>query len=99
MGEEVLVFGGENRVADDRGNVPILHNLAMLFCEFDQQPSVGVVDMSNGRKLKTGKGFDVRQVGPVEVDVTKSHNKHKGNNYGCGASCNDYNANCPTQPA
>jgi hypothetical protein len=71
----------------------------MFFCQLDQRLSVGVVDMSNGRKLKTGKWLDVRQVGPVKIDVIKSHEKNKGNNYGSGAGCADYNANRPTQPA
>jgi hypothetical protein len=55
--------------------------------------------VSNGRKLKAGEWLDVRQVGPVTIDVTKSHKKHKDNNYGSGAGCADYNANRPTQPA
>ena len=55
--------------------------------------------MSNGRKLKTCEWLDVRQVGLVKIDVTKSHKKHKDNNDGSDAGCPDYNANRPTQPA
>jgi len=61
------------------------------------KPFAGVVDVSNGRKLQTGKGLDIRQVGPVEIDVAKSYQKYNGNNYGSGTNCADYNRNRPTQ--
>jgi hypothetical protein len=89
----------ENRVADNGGNVPILHDLAVFFCQPDQQLSVGIVDISDGGELKTREWLDVRQIGPVKIDVMKSHEKNKGSNRDSDAGCADYKANRPTQPA
>ena len=96
MGEEVLVLGGENCIADNGRNVPILQNLAVLRCQLNQWLSVGVVDMSNGRKLITDERPDVRQIGPVEVDIMKSHENNKSNNHDNDADRTDYRPGRPS---
>jgi hypothetical protein len=58
MGKEVLVLGGENRVADNRGDVLIRDDWAVA-CRLDQRLTVGVVDLSNGWKLKTGEWLEI----------------------------------------
>jgi hypothetical protein len=55
--------------------------------------------MSNGRELKTGERLDVRQVGPVKIDVMKAHEKNQGGHQESGAGGSDYKADYPTQTA
>ena len=69
MGEETLVFRGENRVANDRRNVVVPGDLAILPRELDERDAVGVVDVADGRKLEPGEWTEVGQVIAIDVDV------------------------------
>src|SRR4030095_2050741 len=83
MREKVLVFGGDDCITNDRRDVLILGDLPVLFCQFDEPLAVGIVDRADGRKLKAGECFYVRQTTSVKVDVVKSDRYESGQNRGC----------------
>ena len=80
MGEEILVFGGDDCIANNRRDVLILGDLPVLSCQFNERLAVGIVDGADGRKLKAGEWFYVRQVGSVKIDVINSDCNESGCN-------------------
>ena len=71
MREKVLVFGGENRVADNQRYLLVLNYVTMLSRELHEQFTLVVVHVTNRRTIKTHKGFYVWQVSTIEVQVVK----------------------------
>ena len=69
VGEEALVLGGQDRVTDDRWNVLVPRDLALLPGQLDKRPVAGIVDVADGRELEAREGSEVRQVVAVEVHV------------------------------
>jgi hypothetical protein len=67
----VFIFGGEDCIANNRRDVLIFDDLSVLFCQFHERLAVGIVDGADGRKLKAGECFYVRQITSVEIDVIK----------------------------
>ena len=72
MREEMFVFSGDDRIANNRRDVLILGDLAVLICQFNERLAVGIVDGADGRKLKAGECFYVRQIPSIKIDVIKS---------------------------
>ena len=56
VGEEALVLGGQDRVTNDRRNVLVPRDLAVLARQLDERPAGGVVDVTDRRELKRVKG-------------------------------------------
>ena len=69
VGEEALVLRGQDRVTHDRRDVLVLRDLPVLSGELDERLAVGVVDVTDGRKLEPREGPQVGQVRAIEVDV------------------------------
>ena len=69
MGEEVLVLGGQDGVAEDRRHLVVGDDLAILPRQLDEHHALGVVDVPDRRKLEPDEGLEVREAAPVEVDV------------------------------
>ena len=69
VGEEALVLGGQNRVTNDRRDVLIARDVPVLPGERDERLAVGVVDVTNGRKLEPHQRTQVGHVLAIEIDV------------------------------
>jgi hypothetical protein len=69
MREEVLVLCGEDRISNNGRDVLILDVPPILSGHLNERLTIGIVNVSDRRKLKTGKWFYVRQVGSVKIDV------------------------------
>jgi hypothetical protein len=69
VGEEILIFGREYRLAHNLGNVFVLDNLPAFARQFDQHLAIRVVNVTYGGRLKTYKRIQIRQIRSVEVDV------------------------------
>ena len=80
MCEEVLVLGGEDRITNNGRDVLILDVPPVLSCHLNERLTLGIVNVADRRKLKTGKWFYVRQVGSVKIDVMKSDSNDGGRN-------------------
>ena len=72
MGEEVLVFCGDDGVADNRRDLFVAGDLAGLGCHLLEWLAVGIVDVSDGRKLKPGESTQIRQIVAIKVKVVKT---------------------------
>jgi hypothetical protein len=83
MCEEVLVLGGEDRITNNGRDVLILDVPPVLSCHLNERLTIGIVNVADRRKLKTGKWFYVRQVGSVKIDVIESHCNERGRNDCC----------------
>src|SRR3972149_4509555 len=83
MREEVLVFGGEDRITNNGRDVLILDDPPVLFCQLNERLAVGIVDGADGRKLKAGEWFHVGQVGSVKIDVMDARSNESNSNDGC----------------
>ncbi len=64
----------------------MLGDLPALCRQLNQRMPSDVVDMSDGRELKTGEWSNVRQVGSVKIDVMES-GCNQNNREDCCASC------------
>ena len=82
MREEVLVFGGEDRVPDDGGNLVESRRLPALAGQRDERMAVSVVHVADRRKLEADEGTQVREVGAVEVDVMEAGTREPGGRCG-----------------
>ena len=69
MCEEVLVFRSEDRISNNWRDILILDVPPVFSCHLNERLTIGIVNVSDRRKLKTGKWFYVRQVGSVKIDV------------------------------
>ncbi len=69
MREEALVLGGEKRLPDDRRDVVVVRDVAVLVGQFDERLAVGVVDTADGRKLEADEGVEIGEVVAAGVDV------------------------------
>src|SRR6185295_20250665 len=85
VGEEVLVFGGEDRIADDRWNVRELRDLPVLSSELDERLALDVVDVADGGKLEPHERPQVRQVLALKVDVIERVHGERRRGDRCGA--------------
>jgi hypothetical protein len=54
VGEEALVLGGQDRVTDDRWNVLVPRDLALLSGQLDERPVAGIVDVAENSKRVKG---------------------------------------------
>ena len=52
VGEEALVLGGQDRVTDDRWNVLVPRDLAVLPGQLDERPVAGVVDVADRSRTR-----------------------------------------------
>jgi hypothetical protein len=69
VGEEVLVLGRQDGLAQDEGHLVVGDNPAVLSRQLDQDFALVVVDLADPRGFETDEGLDVGEVVPVEVDV------------------------------
>ena len=69
MGEEVFIFGSEDRVTNNGRDVLVPGDLPPLSGQFNERHLAAVVDVAYGRKLKAGECFYVGQIGPVEINM------------------------------
>ena len=67
--EEPLVLSGQNRVTHDRRDVLIARDVPVLPGERDDRLAVGVVDVTNGRKLEPHQRPQVGHVLAIEIDA------------------------------
>ena len=84
VGEEALVLGGQDRVTNDRRNVLVPRDLAVLSGQLDERPAAGVVDAADRWKLKTREGPQVGQVVAIEVDVMELGDRQQNGEHGRG---------------
>ncbi len=84
VGEEALVLGGQDRVTNDRWNVLVPRDLAVLSGQLDERPAAGVVDAADRWKLKTREGPEVGQVVAIEVDVMELGDRQQRGEHGRG---------------
>ena len=77
VGEEVLVLGGQDGVAEDRRHLIVGDDSAILSCHLDQHPILGVVDAAGRRELETDEGLEIGNTAPVEVDVVNEPHGQK----------------------
>jgi len=80
--EEVLVFRGQDRAADNGRDLVIPGDLAVFRGHFGERPAVDVVDVADGGKLEPAECLDVGQAGSVEADVVDSPGNQGGRNNG-----------------
>jgi hypothetical protein len=83
VGEEALILGGQDRVTNDRWNVLVPRDLAVLPGQLDERPPAGVVDVADRWELKTREGPQVRQVLAIEVDVMDLGDREQRGEHGC----------------
>ena len=69
VGEEVAVFGGQDRVAEDRRHFVVGDDAAVFPRQLDEDGAVSVVDRAGRRDLETDEALEIGQATPVEVDV------------------------------
>ena len=69
MGEEAVVLGGQNGLAQDERDLVIGHDAAVLARQFNQDLAVSVADDAGGGRLETDERLDVGHAGSVEIDV------------------------------
>ena len=69
VGEEVLVLGRQDGVAQDERHLVVGDDPAILPRQLDQHLAAGVVDLADRRELEADEGLEVGQAAPVEVDV------------------------------
>ena len=74
VGEEVLVLGRQDGVAEDGRHLVVGHDTAILPRDLDQHLAAGVEDSPGRRDLEADEGLEIRQTPPVEVDVV--HEPH-----------------------
>ena len=86
VGEEALVLGGQDRVTDDRWNVLVPRDLAVLSSQLDERPAAGVVDVADRWELKTREGPQVGQVVAIEVDVMELGDRQQRGEHGRGGN-------------
>jgi hypothetical protein len=67
MGQEVLVLGGQDRLAHDEGYLVVGDHPAVLPCELDQHLALGVVDLTGRGGLEADERVEVGEAAPVEV--------------------------------
>jgi hypothetical protein len=72
MCEEVLVFGGNDRITNNGGDVPILDVPSVLCRHLKQRLTVDIIDAADCGKIKAGEWPDIRQFGLVKIDVMES---------------------------
>ena len=69
MGEEAVVLGGQDGLAQDERHLVIGHDAAVLARQFDQHRAVSVADDAGGGGLEPDERLEVGHAGAVEVDV------------------------------
>ena len=69
MGEEALVLGGQDGLAQDERHLVVGHDPAVLARQFDQDRAVRVADDAGRGGLEPDERLEVGQAGAVEVDV------------------------------
>ncbi len=69
VGEEILVLGCQDRLAEDRRHLLVGNDLAVLPGQLDQHRAPCVVDLAGRRELEANEGLEVRNAAPVEVDM------------------------------
>ncbi len=84
VGEEALVLGGQDRVTNDRRNVLVPCDLAVLSGQLDERPAVGIVDAADRGELKTRERPQVGQVVAIEVDVMQLGDRQQRAEHGRG---------------
>ena len=68
----MFVFSRDDCIANNRRDILILGDLPVLFCQFNERLALSIVDGADGRKLKAGECFYVRQITSIKIDVIKS---------------------------
>jgi hypothetical protein len=82
VGEEALILCGQDRVTDDRGNVLVPRDLAVLSSELNERSAVGVVDVADRGEFETREGSQVGQVAAIEIDVMEFGDDQQRGEYG-----------------
>jgi hypothetical protein len=82
VGEETLVLSSQNRVADDRWNVLVPRELAVLAGQLDERRATGVVDVADRWEFKTREGPQVGQVAAIEIDVMELDDHQQSGEHG-----------------
>ena len=72
MEKEILVLRGDDRITNNRGNVRVLHDLPVFFCELEEHFAVSVVYMADRWELKPDEWPRIRQAGVIKIDVMDS---------------------------
>ena len=82
MREEALVLCRQDRVTNDRRNILVSCDLAVLSGQLDERSAVGIVDVADRGELKAREGPQVGQVVAIEVDVMELGDRQQRSEHG-----------------
>jgi hypothetical protein len=103
VGEEVLVLGGEDRLAHHGWDLVVLEDAPIFARELDEHLAAGVRDLADRGRLESDEGIQVGNAGPVEVEMmgagADGDHHETGGGQGAEAAMRDHRTHAhPSRP-